>query len=79
MTKELQETINKVSNFLSVKSASAKYSVFSEGAFRHMIFLNKYGFADKVVIRVGRKILLKEDSLISFLNDFNKGDEVWKN
>jgi len=41
-----------------------------------MIFLNKFGFNDKVVVRIGRKLLLKEDRLISFLNDFNKGDKA---
>ena len=72
MTINLEKTTEKVSNFSTIKNAATKFP-FSEGALRHMIFLNKFGFNDKVVVRLGRKILLKEDCLTSFLNDCNEG------
>lgn len=75
MTTSIENTTEKISTFLTIKNASAKFP-FSESSLRHMIFLNKFGFNDKVVVRIGRKLLLKEDRLISFLNDFNKGDKA---
>lgn len=63
-----EEKNSKNSNVITVKTAAMKFPL-SEGALRHMIFLNKFGFADKVVVRLGRKVLLKEQAFIDFLNE----------
>ncbi|NGX51767.1 MAG: hypothetical protein KR126chlam5_00050 [Candidatus Anoxychlamydiales bacterium] len=69
---KMENTANKIEDFLTVRTAAKEFP-FSESAIRHMIFLNKEGFKDKVVIKIGKKILLKRKEIISFLYDNSLG------
>ncbi len=69
------QTDNKIYNFINIRSAANEFP-FSESALRHMIFLNKGGFSDKVVVRIGRKILLKRQALIDYLNQHSVGGDI---
>lgn len=63
---EANRTEKKVNDFLTIRNAANEFP-FSESALRHMIFLNKGGFSEKVVIKIGKKILLKRQEMINFL------------
>lgn len=58
--------ITKPWRFLRVRQAVEAYP-FSEGSLRWLIFNRKFNGFEKVLIRVGRKILLDEEKLVEWL------------
>ena len=56
----------------TVRQFSAKYPAFPEGGLRHMIFQAEAIGFDKVIRRVGRKILLCENSFFQWIDEQNQ-------
>jgi hypothetical protein len=54
-------------NYLTVKQMAAKHPAFSEASLRYHIFHEKTNGFDKVVHRIGRKILINENRFSEWL------------
>lgn len=59
-------------NFLTLKQWLEKYKAIPEGGIRHLIFTNKNDFNQKVVKKLGRKILLDEQAFLEFIDQHTK-------
>ncbi len=55
--------------YLSKKEASSKYSFLTENTLKNLLFKNTDGFRDKVARKLGRKVILDEEALLSYLNE----------
>lgn len=53
--------------YLDKKQASQKYPFLTENMLKNLLFKDIGGFRGKVVRRIGRRILLDEQALLSFL------------
>ncbi len=59
--------------YLTKKQALEKYGFLTENMLKNILFKNIGGFRNKVVRKIGRRILLDEQALLSFLD--NSGGE----
>ncbi|MFM7469189.1 MAG: hypothetical protein ACKO37_06795 [Vampirovibrionales bacterium] len=59
--------------YLTVKQMAAKHPAFSEASLRYHIFHERQNGLDKALIRVGKKILIKEDSFLDWLESQQEG------
>jgi len=59
-------------NFLTLKQWLAKYQAIPEGGVRHLIFTNKNNFNQRVVKKLGRKILLDEGAFLAYIDEQTK-------
>ena len=57
--------------YLTVKQCALKYPFIPIGGLRHLIFSN-VKFKEKVVNRIGKKILLDEQAFLEFIKESNK-------
>jgi len=57
--------------YLTVKQCVEKYPFIPMGGIRHMIFKN-VDFRDRVVKKVGKKILLDEQAFLEFIKESKK-------
>jgi hypothetical protein len=55
--------------YLTKKMAIQKYPFFTENMLKNLLFKNINGFRTAVVHKVGRRILLDEQALLSFLDN----------
>jgi hypothetical protein len=60
-------TIELPSNYLTKKQACKKFDFLTENMLKNLLFKNPNGFRDKVVHRLGRRILISEESLLKYL------------
>ena len=58
--------------FLTIKQWLSKYEAIPEGGIRHLIFTNRDNFNERVVKKLGRKILLDEHAFLAFINEHTK-------
>lgn len=56
-----------MSNLLTVKQFAAKHAAFSEASLRYHIFNEKNNGLSCALIRVGRKILIKENEFFEWI------------
>ncbi|PIS00450.1 MAG: hypothetical protein COT84_07580 [Chlamydiae bacterium CG10_big_fil_rev_8_21_14_0_10_35_9] len=59
-------------NFLTLKQWLEKYQAIPEGGIRHLIFTNKHNFNQRVVKKLGRKILLDEQAFLNYIDEQSK-------
>ena len=59
-------------NFLTLKQWLQRYQAIPEGGIRHLIFTNKDNFNNRVVKKLGRKILLDELAFLSYIDEHSK-------
>lgn len=59
-------------NLLSIKDFCKKNTFITNGAIRMYIHENRNNFNEKVVVRIGKKILLKEKCFFEWMNENNK-------
>ena len=62
----------KQKSFLTMKQWLEKYQGIPKGGIRHLIFTNKDNFNNRVVKKLGRKILLDEEAFLDFINEHSK-------
>ena len=60
-------------SFLTLKQWLEKYSAIPEGGIRHLIFTNRDNFNERVVKKLGRKILLDEHAFLTYIDEHTKG------
>ena len=62
--------MNKLSKqWLTKKQAIQKYDFLTENMLKNLLFKNIGGFRTKVITKLGRRILLDDEALQSFLQD----------
>ena len=59
-----------MSNLLTVKQFAEKHPAFSESSLRYHIFNEKTNGLTPALIRVGRKVLIKEDAFFDWIDGF---------
>ncbi len=59
-----------MSNLLTVKQFAEKHPAFSEASLRYHIFNEETNGLSSALIRVGRKILIKEDTFFDWIETF---------
>jgi hypothetical protein len=59
-------------NLLTVKQFAQKHPAFSEASLRFNIFHESKNGLDKVIKRVGRKILINEEAFFAWVEDQNE-------
>lgn len=57
-----------MSNFLTVKQLAEKHPAFSESSLRYHIFNEKMNGLDKCLRRIGRKVLIEENSFLGWVD-----------
>ena len=62
-----------MSQYYTVKQMAEKYPAFSEASLRYHIFHEETNGLNEALIRVGRKILIKEDAFFDWIENQNKG------
>ncbi len=62
----------RLKSFLTLKQWLEKYPAIPEGGIRHLIFTNKDNFNERVVKKLGRKILLDEHAFLSYIDEHTK-------
>jgi len=62
-------TMQLPTKYLSKKETSSKYPFLSENTLKNLLFKNIDGFRDKVAHKLGRKVILDEEALLSYLKD----------
>lgn len=55
--------------YLRPKEACSKYSFLTQNTLKNLMFKNTGGFREKVVRKLGRKILINEEALLRFLEE----------
>lgn len=55
--------------YLTKKQAIEKYGFLTESMLKNILFKDIGGFRNKVVRKIGRRILLDEQALLSFLDN----------
>lgn len=58
-----------MSNLLTVKQFSQKHPAFSEASLRYHIFNEQQNGLSKAILRLGRKILIKEDAFFEWVEN----------
>ncbi|WP_435641112.1 hypothetical protein [Micavibrio aeruginosavorus] len=58
-------------SFLTVKQFSKKHPAFPEGGIRHLIFYEKTNGFNRVIRRVGRRVLLDENAFFRWVEEKN--------
>jgi len=61
-----------MSNLLTVKQFARKHSAFSEASLRYHIFHEEMNGLSSALVRVGRKILIKEDAFFDWIESLQK-------
>ena len=56
-----------MSNLFTVKQFASKHPAFSEASLRYHIFHEETNGLKSVLVRVGRKILIKEDAFFNWV------------
>ena len=56
-----------MSNLLTVKQFAEKHPAFSEASLRYHIFNEETNGLSSAVIRIGRKVLIKEDAFFDWI------------
>jgi hypothetical protein len=61
--------------YLTVQQFTAKHTAFNTGGLRSLIFNeHQNGLADSgAIVRIGRKVLIREDLFFSWVESQNKG------
>jgi hypothetical protein len=58
--------------YLTKKQTVEKYPFLSENMLKNLLFKNIGCFRDKVVKKIGRRIILDEEALLLFLSESNE-------
>ena len=61
-----------MTQFLTVRQLSEKYPAFPQGGIRHLIFHAETNGFNSVITRVGRKVLIDEDSFLNWVKQQNE-------
>jgi hypothetical protein len=72
MTEEKLKEITSTTNLLSIRQLALKHSAFSESALRWHIHMADSNGLRPAIIRVGRKILIREKAFLVWIEE-NKG------
>ncbi|MBS0649428.1 MAG: hypothetical protein JSS10_09445 [Verrucomicrobia bacterium] len=67
---------NLPTQYLTKKQAIEKYPFLSENMLKNLLFKNIGFFRDKVVKKIGRRIILDEVALLLFLSESNKKERM---
>lgn len=59
---------NKKTSYLTIKQTADRYPFLGESGWRWLIYKNKK-FCKKCVRRIGRRILLKEEKILEFIEE----------
>jgi hypothetical protein len=59
--------------YLTKKQACQKYPFLTENMLKNILFKNIGGFRSKVIIKLGRRVLLDEEALLLFLSNSKGG------
>jgi hypothetical protein len=62
-----------MSEYLTVRQLSQRHKAFSESSLRYHIFHEKQNGLSSAIRRVGRKILIREDGFLAWLEGQNGG------
>jgi hypothetical protein len=62
--------------YLTKKQAIEKYPFLSENMLKNLLFKNIGRFRDKVVKKIGRRIILDEIALLIFLSESNEKERM---
>ena len=54
-------------SYLTKKQACKKYPFLTENMLKNLIFKNHNGFRDKIVRRLGRRVVINEVALLEFI------------
>ena len=60
-------------NYLTVKQMAAKHPAFSEASLRYHIFNEEKNGINKVIRRIGRKILINENQFLEWIEQQSTG------
>ena len=60
-------------SFSTIAQTSAKFPAFTEGALRWLVFNAASNGFGKVIVRVGRRVLIDEERFVEWLRDQRKG------
>jgi len=55
--------------YLTKRQAVEKYAFLTENMLKNLLFKNPGGFRDKVVRKLGRRIVLDEKALLAFISE----------
>ncbi|MEI8124531.1 MAG: hypothetical protein WCG42_02105 [Parachlamydiaceae bacterium] len=55
--------------YLTKKQAVEKYAFLTENMLKNLLFKNLGGFRDKVARKIGRRIVLDEKALLTFISE----------
>lgn len=55
--------------YLTKKQAVEKYTFLTENMLKNLLFKNPGGFRDKVARKIGRRIVLDEKALLTFISE----------
>lgn len=69
---DLQPT-GKLMDLVPLSRFQDYYDYPSVGALRQLHFFNTYGFADKVIRRIGRRLYVKISALLEWIEETNSG------
>ena len=61
-----------MSNLLTVKQFAEKHPAFSEASLRYHIFHEEKNGLNAALVRIGRKILIKEDAFFEWVDSLNQ-------
>ena len=64
---EAHHIIDPADRYLTIKQTAQKYKIFPEGGLRHLIFLNKDNFRDKIVKKIGKKVVLDTEAFMNWI------------
>ena len=67
---------NLPTQYLTKKQAIEKYPFLSENMLKNLLFKNIGCFRDKVVKKIGRRIILDEVALLLFLSGSNEREGI---
>ncbi len=56
-------------NYLTKKQACQKYPFLTENMLKNLLFKDLGGFRNRVVRKIGRRIILDEEALLQFFAD----------
>lgn len=61
-----------MTQYLTVRQLSEKYPAFPQGGVRHLIFHENTNGFNSVIIRIGRKVLIDEESFLIWIGNQSK-------
>lgn len=56
-------------NLVTVKTFAQKYPCISEGAMRDCLFYNPEEFRGRCTLKLGRKVLIKEEAFLEWIQE----------